>query len=1134
MKKSWQKIIPIVVCFIALLIGLTSCNLFNKNNISNEKKLVGVRLEGSPIIIEVGDVDAIQLTAHLDYDDGTTESVLFTKDDIPEDIMAFANEPGEYPIEMLYRDFEVSFTLIVKTPTPKFFVKFINYNNEVVKEEFVEQGKSATAPSAEEMFVEGVHFTGEFDKDFSSVTQDLEVRGIYKEMYTVEFFNGKSELISSQKVICGNDAIEPSDAEKAMEGYVWQFWDNDFTNIQKDTKVYGVYLKAYTIIYSSEDETRGTVSGNVASGSAIVIGTAISLSAEPNEGYTFSGWYIDDQHVSADCEYSFTAFAKNYTLVARFAKEKVELVAGLYDANDKLIASWDTLVNVYGMDITKEYNYSSSASTSAPGYLLKNYAELSSGVKLVIDNSVENIGSYAFYYIEHGSSLTSVIIPESVTKIGDCAFSYCSSLASVTFEEDSLLAYIGEFAFSDCSVLTSIEVPANVTTIGMSAFTRCESLASVSFSQDSKLDEICSGAFSDCSALTSIVIPASVKSISINPFHGCKSIVEIKVADGNSNYIDIDGNLYFKEYYGDKELVAYAGGKQDASFTVPDDVRNIGVFAFSKCTNLKSVTFTQNSKLNRIENHAFMGCASLTNVDIPSTVTHIGQHAFVECSSLATIVIPDNLSVLGYGCFYGCSALTEIKVANGNINYKAINGNLYNSSGTTLIQYAPGKIDTNFTIPNDVVVIGLYSFWGCSSLISVEIPLSVTTIGNSAFTDCTSLTDVYYSGTEEDWAKISIYNGNDLLINATIHFNYGKTEYSEGLEFISNGDGTCWVSGIGVCTDVDIKIPPVSPTGDRVRGIYMSAFRECTSITSIALPEGATRISYNAFAGCTSLSNITIPEGVTSIADYAFYGCTSLSSITIPESVISIGARAFYNCDSLISVNIPNNVTCISNHMFESCDKLANVTIGTSVTSIGERAFYGCDSLMSIVIPDSVESIGSLAFYNCYKLTSIVIGEGVVSIESRAFLLCTSLKSIEVAENNNSYKSIDGNLYTEDGIILVQYAAAKNENSFITPDGVKIIGELAFNNCDSLTSVVLVDITTIGEEAFSYCSNLTNITISNSITDIENKAFYYCYNLNSITFEGTVEEWNAISFGEDWNYRSVCTIYCKDGIVTYT
>ena len=112
-----------------------------------------------------------------------------------------------------------------------------------------------------------------------------------------------------------------------------------------------------------------------------------------------------------------------------------------------------------------------------------------------------------------------------------------------------------------------------------------------------------------------------------------------------------------------------------------------------------------------------------------------------------------------------------------------------------------------------------------------------------------------------------------------------------------------------------------------------------------------------------------------------------VTELIIPDSVTSIGDRAFYWCESLTSITIPN-----------------------SVNSIGSFAFSGCSGLTSITIPDSVTSIGDRAFEECANLTSIAIGSGVTFIGSKAFYGCRSLTEISVSENNETFKSIYGNL----------------------------------------------------------------------------------------------------------------------------
>ena len=340
-----------------------------------------------------------------------------------------------------------------------------------------------------------------------------------------------------------------------------------------------------------------------------------------------------------------------------------------------------------------------------------------------------------------------------------------------------------------------------------------------------------------------------------------------------------------------------------------------------------------------------------------------------------------------------------------------------------------------------------------------------------------------------------------------------------------------------------------------VTSIGEAAFFECSSLTSVAIPNSVTTIGQGAFACCSSLTSVTIPNSITSIGNAAFGQCTSLtcviSEIKKPE-LISLGLGVFDSSLDNAILYVPSgslsNYEVISewkdrfsiiieivdendnfiyfkdNRVREICvqnwdkngDGWLSMSEAAAITDlgkvfenknirtftelqyftrlhlIGKQAFSGCTRLTAVNIPNCVTSIGNSAFEDCDGLTAVNIPNSVTSIGNSAFEDCTRLTAVNIP---NSVTSIGDRVFYR----------CKELSEVAIPNSVTSIGEQAFSGCRGLTSVIIPNsVTTIGSHAFSECSGLASVSIPNSVTSIGWQAFSGCGRLTSVTIPKSV------------------------------
>lgn len=321
-----------------------------------------------------------------------------------------------------------------------------------------------------------------------------------------------------------------------------------------------------------------------------------------------------------------------------------------------------------------------------------------------------------------------------------------------------------------------------------------------------------------------------------------------------------------------------------------------------------------------------------------------------------------------------------------------------------------------------------------------------------------------------------------------------------------------------------------------VDGIYytINGNQISVSVTYLKNSDGSSAYSYS--------GDITIPETVnyrgatymvTRIDNWAFKGCTELTSVVIPNSVTYISDSAFENCSGLTSVTMGNSVTVIKDYAFRGCSGLTSITLPSSLRVIGNDSFMSCTGLTSIAIPDSVTHIGTYAFAFCTNLTStIVIPKRVINIGEGLFHYCTGLPGIIVDSENSNYDSrnhCNAIIETSSNKLI---AGCKNT---VIPNTVKALGYGAFSGCTDLKNITIPgSVTFIGSYAFSLCEGLTGIAIPSSVTYIGGGAFYNCSGLADVY--SYIADPTAISMGNDVFYQdpehySSRTLHVPEGTV---
>ncbi len=480
----------------------------------------------------------------------------------------------------------------------------------------------------------------------------------------------------------------------------------------------------------------------------------------------------------------------------------------------------------------------------------------------------------------------------------------------------------------------------------------------------------------------------------------------------------------------------------------------LNIYDYAFC-NTALTELPLNQQLDRVGNHAFQG-TQLTSVELPKWMTYLGEYVFADCTELIHITGLEQFDTIRAGSFRNT----------------ALTGYIYIGSIGDILEEAFAGISTEFTLVTS----------------GVDGNLELT-----AFSDTYGVS--FYAMEESHYVPFAEENGYPCVYFAITN---AYDDYAQVTGFVCEP----------VHVDLTTYYGPIT-----IVGIGDSAFKRCTTLKTILLPETLNHIGQDAFYGCKALTAISIPKGVTNIPNRAFYNCIKLDSVTL-EGVSEIGSMAFYGCDVLPGIELPTTLYSIGDKAFYSCNILSDVTLNEGLYSLGSEAFGYCAQLTAVRLPASLESVGSTPFKDsglttvtmattkkqlpsgifseCYKLTRVTLPRNMTSIGSGAFSHCEALAKITLPINLETLGSS-------------AFAYCTSLETIAIPDGVQTLESSTFYGCSSLQEVVFDGLPErLGSSAFAYCASLTAIEIPDSVNTLESSLFSRCESLQSIVIPDSV------------------------------
>jgi len=412
------------------------------------------------------------------------------------------------------------------------------------------------------------------------------------------------------------------------------------------------------------------------------------------------------------------------------------------------------------------------------------------------------------------------------------------------------------------------------------------------------------------------------------------------------NRLIISGDGAMANYATPADAPWYKYAENVTEVIIEEGVTSVGKHAFKEYIQISKVTLP--STLKEIEQSAFEGCTSLTDLDLSETAVNlIDQEAFAECKALTSVAVPASLKTIGTKAFYNCQSLATLDLSKASLSTLGERA-FYQCKALQKIDFSAASL----------TAIPLQAFRDCAALTEVVLPTRLQSIGMEAFARCKALAKLYVTGSKQDVAMPStnfttIDNNAFIECESLPYFSISSTVKKIGDKAFYKCKGL---------KNANLSLSNLTQLGKQ-------AFEECAALETVSWNSKLTTAPDHAFYNCQALKTINSFSGVKTIGTGAFAECRELD-VKVPSSVVTIGDSAFFNCD-LTSINLPSSITTIGKRAFSGCSgaALGSMKNCTKLTVIEEGVFYNVhrrSSLPDLIIelPSSIKTIKDYAFYD--------------------------------------------------------------------------------------------------------------------------------------------------------------------------